>query len=210
MFDKVIGPMTMVQREERELGLEAGKVIGLVGEPGSGLTRLGLGMLAGFSGRVACVDVRGWLCPTAAWEAGLESERLVVVRCSDPVRWPQVTAALVEGMGAVYAEVPAKVSQTMLRRLGALARARATAMVLRPTSGDVPSGLLHMRLEAQAVSWTGAHRGRGRLQERRVTLIASGKGVGGMQQIIEVEDDGTDAVRMVSRLAAAMPERAAG
>lgn len=211
MFDKVVGPMTYrEEREQRTLELEAGKVIGLVGEPGFGLTRLGLGMLAGYPGRVACVDVRGWLCPTAAWEVGLKTERLVVVRCSDPVQWPQVTAALVEGMGAVYAEVPANVPQPVLRRLGALARARSTAMVLRPMAGDMPAGLTHMRLVAQAVTWTGANRGRGRLQERRLTLMASGKGVGGMQQIIEVEDDGTNALRMVSRLAAAMPERAVG
>lgn len=98
----------------------------------------------------------------------------------------------------------------MLRRLGALARARATPVVLRPVEGDIPAGIAHLRLEAQEVAWEGAERGRGRLRERRFTLAASGKGVGGVRHIFEMEDDGTDTVRMVSRLAAEMPERAVG
>ena len=192
------------------LVLEAGKVIGLVGTPGSGLTRLGLGMLRDQPGWVACIDVRGWLSPAALWEVGVSTDRVVVVRCSDSRRWPQVTAALVEGMQAVYAEMPSGVSTSVLRRLGALARARATSVVLRPVEGDIPAGITHLRLEAQEIAWEGAEQGRGRLQERRFTLAASGKGVGGMHQIIEVEDDGADTVRMVSRLAAAMPGRAVG
>ena len=202
--------MTMAAREERGLELEPGKVVGLIGAPGFGLTRLGMGLLAGVPGWVACIDVRGWLCPTAAWEVGVPSERLVFVRCSDSQQWPQVTAALIEGMGAIYAEVPTGVAPPMLRRLGALARARSTALVLRPMGGDVPSGLTHMRLEAHTVAWVGTDQGTGRLRERRLTLSASGKGVGGIRQIIEMEDDGTDALRVVSRLAAAMPERAVG
>lgn len=192
------------------LVLEAGKVIGLVGAPGFGLTRLGLGLLRGQPGWVACVDVRGWLSPVALWEMGIATDRVVVVRCSDPQRWPQVTAALVEGMQAVYAEMPSGVAAPMVRRLGALARARSTSMVLRPVEGDIPAGIAHLRLEAQEVAWEGAGQGRGRLRERRFTLAASGKGVGGIRHIYEVEDDGTDAVRMVSRLAAEMPGRAVG
>lgn len=192
------------------LVLEAGKVIGLVGTPGCGLTRLGLGLLRNQPGWVACIDVRGWLSPLALWEAGVSADRVVVVRCPDPHRWPQVTAALVEGMQAVYAEIPSGVAAPVLRRLGALARARATPVVLRPVEGDIPAGIAHLRLEAQEVAWEGAERGRGRLRERRFTLAASGKGVGGVRHIFEMEDDGTDTVRMVSRLAAEMPERAVG
>ena len=192
------------------LALEAGKVIGLVGAPGFGLTRLGLGLLRGQPGWVACVDVRGWLSPMALWEMGIATERLVVVRCADPRRWPQVTAALVEGMQAVYAEMPSGVSASMMRRLGALARARSTSVVLHPLEGEIPAGITHLRLEAQEVAWEGTERGRGRLRERRFTLAASGKGVGGVRHIFEVEDDGTDAVRVVSRLAATLPRRAVG
>ncbi|MGI9647275.1 MAG: hypothetical protein ACR2OI_02030 [Acidimicrobiia bacterium] len=196
--------------QQPSLELEAGKVVGLVGAPGFGLTRLGLGLLRDQPGWVACVDVRGWLSPAALWEVGVSPERAVIVRCPDARRWPQVTAALVEGMRAVYAEVPSGVAAPMLRRLGALARARATPVMLRPLGGDIPAGLAHLRLEAQSVAWKGAGRGRGRLQERNFTLAVSGKGAGGIQQIIEVEDDGTNAVRVVPRLGVAMPERAVG
>ncbi len=202
--------MNVAQREDQELDLVPGQVVGLIGAPGFGLTRIGLRMLAGAGGWLACVDVRGWLCPAAAWEAGVSAERLVVVRCSDPLQWPQVTAALVEGMGAVYAEVPAGVAPQMLRRLGALARARSTSLILRPVEGELPGGITFTRLEAQGVAWYGAEEGNGRLRSRRVQLLASGKGTGGIQQLIEVEDDGTDAVRVVSRVAVAMPERAVG
>lgn len=192
------------------LELEAGKVIELVGTPGFGLTRLGMGLLRNQPGWVACIDVRGWLNPLALWEMGVVPERTVVVRCPDARRWPQVTAALVEGMQAVYAEIPAGVATPMLRRLGALARARSTSVVLRPLDGGLPAGITHLRLEAQEVAWEGVEQGRGRLRERRFTLAASGKGVGGIRHIFEVEDDGADTMRVVSRLAAALPGRAAG
>ncbi len=200
----------METAQDQEFVLVPGQVVGLLGAPGFGLTRIGLRMLAGTRGWLACVDVRGWLCPAAAWEAGVPAERLVVVRCSDTQQWAQVTAALVEGMGAVYAEVPAGVAPQMLRRLGALARARSTSLLLRPVQGELPNGITYTRLEAQEVSWHGAEEGHGRLMSRRVQLLASGKGTGGIQQLIEVEDDGTDVVRVVSRMAVAMPERAAG
>ena len=192
------------------LELEAGKVIGLVGTPGFGLTRLGMGLLRDQPGWVACIDVRGWINPLALWESGVTAERTVVVRCPDARQWPQVTAALVEGMHAVYAEIPAGVTTPMLRRLGALARARSTSVVLRPIDGDIPAGITHLRLEAQEVAWEGVGQGRGRLRERRFTLVASGKGVGGTRHIFEVEDDGADTMRVVSRLAAALPGRAVG
>lgn len=207
-------PMTVAAfsnvRNTPRLELEAGKVVGLVGAPGFGLTRLGLGLLRDHAGWVACIDVRGWLSPAAFWEMGVSTERVVVVRCPDSRNWPQVTAALVEGMEAVYAEVPAGVAVPMLRRLGALARARATPVVLRPVDDVLPAGIAYLRLEAQAVAWEGVGKGRGRLGERRFTMAATGKGVGGIRQMIEVEDDGADPVRVVSGLAVAMPGRAVG
>ncbi|MBS1196110.1 MAG: recA bacterial recombination protein [Actinobacteria bacterium] len=122
---------------------EPGRVLGLVGPPGLGLTRLGLSLLADPArrGPVAVVDVRGWLCPPAAWEAGVPPERLVVVRCAEQGLWGRVTAALLEGLPAVYAEVPPGAAEVLLRRLGALARARRAALILRPLRGGLPSGL---------------------------------------------------------------------
>jgi hypothetical protein len=178
------------------IAAEPGRVLGLIGAPGFGLTRLGLSLLAGpaRTGMVAVVDVRGWLCPVAAWEAGIPPDRLVVVRCADRRSWSMVTASLVEGFSAVYAEVPARLTDSDLRRLAALARARHSALILRPVSGDLPGGILHLRIEADEVRWEGVDRGHGALLRRRLTLRASGKGARGMEQVVEVDDGGVHLV----------------
>jgi len=194
------------------LSLQPGRVTGLIGHPGFGLTRLGLVMLASREklGPVAYLDVRGWLSPLAAWESGISPERLVVVRCSDPVRWGRVAAHLLEGVGAVYAEVPARAKPAQLHKLVALARNRKTPLVLRPVQGDLPAGLAHLRLEARQVQWEGTEQGHGRLTNRKLIFEASGKAMRGMTRLIEVEDDGTNALRLVSGLAVAPAGRATG
>lgn len=187
-------------------------MLGLVGPPGSGLTRLGLSLLSepSTTGMVAVLDVRGWLCPVAAWEVGIDPGSLVVVRCPHRPSWARVAAALIEGFSVVYAEVPAGVVDADLRRLGALARARRSALVLHPVSGDLPVGVLHLRLEAAGVRWEGVDEGHGALLTRHLTLRASGKGVRGIEQTVEVVDDGSHAVRLVPGLAAAPAGLAVG
>ena len=194
------------------LALEPGKVVSLVGPPGLGLTRVGLSMLAGSArtGPVVYLDVRGWVNPLAAWETGIPPERLVIVRCSDRLLWPKVAAALLEGIRAVYAEVPTGVRESVLRRLAALARSRRSALLLRPLGGDLPIGVAYVRYQGREVAWEGPDAGHGRLEGRRLVLEASGKGMSGIERVIEVEDDGADVVRMVSRLAVAPAGRAAG
>ena len=187
------------------LSLHPGRTVGLVGPAGFGLTRLGLTMLATPSrrGPVAFVDVRGWLCPMAAWESGIDPERLVVVRCSDPVTWGRVVTALLEGLQAVYAEVPPHIKETQLRTLAATVRSRQRSLVVRPVRGALPAGMAHLLLEARQVRWEGPDGGSGRLGRRRMVLAASGKAMRGMERTIEVEDDGTHAVRLVSGLGVA-------
>lgn len=192
------------------LAAQPGRVMALEGPPGYGLTRLGLSMLSAHVGAVAVVDVRGWLSPLAAWEAGIDPEDLVMVRCPDRARWAQVTATLIEGFGAVYAEVPSGINDQLLRRLAALTRTRRTVLLLRPLRGGLPAGVAHLRLNGEAVAWEGVGEGHGRLAHRLLTLRAAGRGVGGVERRIEVEDDGTDAVRVVPGLAVAPTRRAAG
>ncbi len=194
------------------LTLRPGQILGLVGHPGLGLTRLAFSLLSASHrpGPVALLDARGWLCPTAAWEAGLSPDRIVVVRCDDAVRWAQVVATLCEGIQVVYAEVPAGIKEPLLRRLGALVRSRGTALMLRPLRGDLPAGLSHLRLEARRVRWEGPDAGHGRLERRRLELVASGKAVGGVARVLEVEDDGAHTLRVVPRLAPAAAGYAAG
>ena len=123
---------------------------------------------------------------------------------------PPRPEALLEGVGAVYAEVPARTKPAQLHKLVALARNRRTPLILRPLQGDLPTGMAHLRLEARRVIWEGTDRGHGRLINRRLVFAASGKAMRGMTRLIEVEDDGTNALRMVSRLAAAPAGRATG
>lgn len=192
------------------LRLDPGRIVGLIGPPGSGLTRLGFNYLIEPSrvGPVAVVDVRGWLSPSAAWEMGIEPDHLVVVRCPDRHLWPQVLAALLEGVGVVYAEVPVGIGDQHLRRLAALARARKGCLVLRPIGGELPTGMTHLRLQGEGVEWIGVERGRGRLLSRRLRLEASGTVMAGMNRQIEVEDVGADVVRLVSGVVA-VPVRVA-
>lgn len=199
-------------RESGLLELQPGRITELVGVPGTGLTRLGLRLLASHS-RVAPVialDTRGWISPEAAWETGVIAERLVVVRCDDSYLWAKVTAALLEGVRALYAEVPARVGEQDLRRLAALARARRVAVAMRSMGGGLPGGVAYLKLRGMGVTWEGADRGHGRLTRRRLVLEASGKGAAGMTRRFEVEDEGTDTVRVVSDVVAGQTGRPAG
>ena len=199
-------------REEEFLHLQPGRVTELVGVLGTGLTRLGLKLLAEPSrvDTVVALDTRGWISPEAAWETGVLAERLVIVRCDDLILWPKVTAALFEGVRAVYAEVPARVKEHDLRRLSALARARKVAVVMRSMGNGLPTGIAYLRLRALSVTWEGANRGHGKLKKRRLMLEASGKGAAGIVRRFEVEDEGTDVVRVVSDVVVDQARRTVG
>ena len=188
-----------------------GRVIGLEGPTGSGLTRIGLSMLSATpaSCRVV-VDARGWLCPLAAWEIGIDPDHLTVVRCGDAHQWSKVLAVLLDGVKAIYAEVPRGVGEGLLRRLGAKARARNATVILRPMAGRVPSGMAFLRLRAVRVEWDGAREGHGSLGSRTLVVEMSGKGAAGRYQVVEVEDDGARPVRVVSRLVTSQVGRSVG
>lgn len=190
----------MALGDQRLLELQPGRVVEMVGDPGTGLTRLGLKMLAAHSRQatVVVVDSRGWISPEAAWETGVVPERLVIVRCDDPIIWPKVTAALLEGVRAMYVEVPKRIRDRDLRRLAALARARRVAVAMRSMGGDLPVGMAYLRLRGLGVTWEGANQGHGKLTRRRLVLEATGKGARGVARRFEVEDEGTDALRVVS------------
>ena len=201
-----------VASEDDLLRLQPGQVTELTGMPGTGLTRLGLKLLAEHSrsAPVVAVDIRGWISPEAAWETGVVPDRLIIVRCDDPVLWPKVVAALLEGVRAMYAEVPDPVRERDLRRLAALARARRAAVAMRSTKNGLPSGISHLRLRGMGVTWEGADRGHGKLVRRRLVLEASGKGVAGMRRRFEVEDEGKDSMRVVSNVVVDQAGRTAG
>ncbi|MGH8958282.1 MAG: hypothetical protein ACRDVK_06370 [Acidimicrobiia bacterium] len=158
--------------------LAPGKIVGLEGPAGLGLTRMGLSLLVAPSqvGTVVVIDARGgWFSPLPAWELGVNPHRLVVIRCSDPRIWTKVCAAVLEGVAAVYAEVPPGVGENELRRLAALTRARKAGLALRPLRGQLPAGITHLRLKGTAVSWQGPENGHGALGVRQLSFEVSGK-----------------------------------
>jgi hypothetical protein len=189
--------------------LAPGQVAGLSGLPGSGLTRLGLSLIAPYAttGAVAFLDVRGWVNPQAAWEMGIEPERFVVVRSEDIVSWGRIVATLLDGVRGVYAEVPPGVRDAALRKLVAKARSKRTPLVLRPLNGVLPSGVAHLHLTGKEVQWSGTDAGHGRLTTRRTLLEASGKSARGMERTIEIEDDGTNDMRVVPHVGAQAARR---
>jgi hypothetical protein len=200
------------RREEGYLHLQPGRVTELLGLPGTGLTRLGLRLLAtpSLTGPVVALDTRRWISPEAAWETGVIPENLIIVRCDQPQIWPKVTAALLEGVRALYAEVPVGAKEQDLRRLAALARARKVAVAMRPMGNGLPSGVAHLRLRALGVTWEGADQGHGQLRRRRLVLEASGKGAAGVTRRFEVEDEGSHVVRVVSHVVPGEARRAVG
>ena len=192
--------------------LGPGQVGVLAGDAGFGMTRLGLVLLSDHArtGSVAYLDVRGWLSPIAAWEVGIKPDRLVIARCRDVVRWGKAVAALLDGAAAVLAEVPTGAKDASIRKLAALARNRGTPLLLRPLDRGVPTGVAHLTLEARETSWSGAVDGHGRINRRRTLLLASGKAMRGMTRTIEMEDDGSNTLRVVSGVAAAETRSVAG
>ena len=186
------------------LSLAPGQIAGLTGIPGSGLTRIGMSLLAphAIRGPLVYLDVRGWASPMAAWELGIDPQQLVVVRSSDIVSWSRIVATLLEGVCGVYAEVPKGLKDQSLYKLAAKARTRRTPLVLRPITGKLPQGVAHLNLESSKVLWEGTEAGHGNLTNRRTFLVASGKATRGMVRTIEIEDDGTNDLRVVSHMGA--------
>jgi hypothetical protein len=196
---------------EEIMSLSPGQIAGLSGVPGSGLTKVGISLIAPYAsqGHLAYLDVRGWASPLTAWELGIEPERFIIVRTDDIVTWSRVVGTLLDGMRGVYAEIPRGVKDSALRTLAAKARTRRTPLVLRPIAGKLPQGVVHLHLEARDVEWDGTQQGHGALVRRRTRLDASGKATRGMERTIEIEDDGTNGLRVVPNLGAETSRRLA-
>lgn len=198
--------------DDRPIGLEPGRVVALHGRPGSGMTRVGLTLLADAARQapVVAVDVRGWISPLAAWEVGIAPDRFIVVRGFPEHHWPTVLGTLVDGVRAIYAEVPPGVPAAVVRRVAAAARARRVGLVLRPLRGEVPSGVAHLTIDAGDVRWSGTGAGVGHLSARSIALRARGKALAGIERDIEVDDDGAHPLHLVGRMAIAPARRSAG
>jgi hypothetical protein len=171
--------------------LQRGTVVGVSGEAA---TSLALALAAGPSAAGSWVAVVGIpsLGLAAANEAGLDLERLVLVREPSPASWGSVVAALVGAFDVVLLAPAHRVRAVDARRLAARARERGSVLV--QVGGPARSNLeCDLRLTTGRVRWHGLERGHGHLQARRVQVEANGRRRAARSRQIEVwlfDDEG--------------------
>lgn len=135
----------------------------------------------------------------AAHQTGLDLERLVLVPEAGP-DGPTVVAALLDGLDVVVVGDVA-LTDADRRRLSARARERGAVLVsTRPWPGA------HLALTVEETLWAGLGRGHGRLRERRLTVVAGGRGAAARgwrrEVVLPVGRVGRTADRPVSRASA--------
>ena len=156
-------------------GLQRGSTISVDGSPGSGATTVALTLAAAATGAgewAAIVDPGGTLGGRAAVTAGVELERLAVVRRVAPDRWAAVVAALLDGITVVVATVPPHLRLGDARRLVARARERKSVLV---AFGPWPVEAA-LRVHTGRCTWRGLGAGTGLLDTRDLHIEVEGKG----------------------------------
>jgi len=168
-------------------GLRRGSTVAVQGS-----TSLLLAMLAAAT-RAGCwcaVVGRSDLGLVAAAEFGVVLERLALVPDPGP-EWPQVVAALLDGIDIVVVAMPATAAVGHACRLTARARQRRAVLV---GVGEWLTATL--TIEADHGVWYGLGHGRGRLRCRLVNVAVRGGGGG------RTPPPGTDVVAIADRAAA--------
>ena len=148
-------------------GLQRGSVVAV---SGSGL--LSLAIAAGASAAGAWCGVVGLpeLGVRAAAGVGVEPGRLLLV--GEPGRrWPQVTAALLDGCELVLLRPPGPPGAHAARHIEAMLRRTGGVLVV---AGDWPGA--QARLWVATQQWAGMGAGHGRLMSRRVHVLAARRG----------------------------------
>jgi hypothetical protein len=156
-------------------GMQRGSTISVDGSPGSGATTVALTLAAAATGAgewAAIVDPGGTLGGRAAVTAGVELERLAVVRRVAPDRWAAVVAALLDGITVVVAAVPPHLRLGDARRLVARARERKSVLV---AFGAWPVEAA-LRVHTGRCAWSGLGPGTGLLDTRDLHIEVEGKG----------------------------------
>ncbi|GGK26148.1 hypothetical protein GCM10010124_18480 [Pilimelia terevasa] len=106
----------------------------------------------------------------AAAELGIALDRLALVPRPGP-DWPEVVAALIDGVDVVAVAVPDAAPPALARRLAARARQRGCVLV---PYGRWDGADLTLRMTDGV--WQGLGQGRGRLCRRRMAVAARGRG----------------------------------
>jgi len=168
--------------------LQRGTVVTVEGARGRGATSLAFALTAAVTGVgewAAAVDLDGTLGMEAAAAAHVVLERFPVVRVV-PEQWAAATAALLDGVTLVLAEVPRHVRTGDARRLAARARERGAVLVALSAAGAAWPGDASVRLVAEGGSWSGLGSGAGLLAERALRVGVAGRGVAGRPRRVEL------------------------
>jgi len=120
---------------------------------------------------VAVVGLPG-LGVAAAAEAGIVLERLALVPAPGAT-WTVAVAALLDAIDVVLVHPPSGTPTGEARRLAARAQQRRAVLLPLGAAWPVPADL---RLAITASRWEGLGQGSGRLEARRVEVIAGGRG----------------------------------
>ncbi|MBV8980462.1 MAG: hypothetical protein JO086_06155 [Acidimicrobiia bacterium] len=149
-----------------------------------GATSLALALLAGPSQAGSWCAAVGLpsLGVVAAAEVGVALERFpLVARPGD--EWPAVVATLVDAVDVVLVCLPRHVRNGDARRLVAKARDRGAVLI---TAGGSSALQADVRLSVASSSWDGLGRGHGRLQARRIDVVASGRGAAARERQVSL------------------------
>lgn len=128
---------------------------------------------------LAVVDVP-WLGVEAAAELGVPLERLVRV---DPgagesgrrgLAWAELLAAVLDGFELVITRVPARLNQSVVRRVQTRMQSRGSVVVLIGATGAWSPDVA---VRAASARWEGVGDGHGHLRARRVAVEATGRRV---------------------------------
>jgi hypothetical protein len=120
---------------------------------------------------VAVVGLPG-LGVAAAAEAGIALERLALVPAPGAT-WAMAVAVLLDAIDVVLVHSPAGMPAGDARRLAARAQQRRAVLLPLGAAWPVPADL---RLAITASRWEGLGQGSGRLEARRVEVVADGRG----------------------------------
>jgi hypothetical protein len=155
-------------------GLRRGSVVHCTGEGALSLTLAVLGAASAAGSWCGLVGV-GDLGALAAAGYGVDLHRLAVVR-APAAQWAASVARLLEGFDVVAVEPPGRARPQAVRSLVARARRQGAVLVVVGTRSCWPDPA-DVRLEVHHPRWHGLDRGAGRLEGRRVTVEAHGRGV---------------------------------
>ena len=166
-LDRIIEMQSPLRELLPGQGLRRGSTVTVRGSTSLLLEMLGAATMAGCWCAVVGMPDLGFV---AAAELGVVLERLAIVREPGP-DWPQVVAALLDGIDVVVVAAPAATPAVLARRLAARARQRSAVLV---SSGEWPAA--ELTIEADHGFWCGLSGGRGRLRCRALTVVVRGRG----------------------------------